>query len=284
MRDISDAVAAEQHLRYSALHDDLTGLPNRALLMDRLDGALARTERTHRETAVLFCDLDGFKRVNDTGGHTAGDRVLAEISRRFTPVVRDGDTVARIGGDEFVVIIEPWNRIAGDTTPLGPEHDRAAATDIADRIRESVRQPVTVDGVEHNVSVSIGIAFGLRGHPGPVGVLNAEQLLRGADDAMYLAKRRGRDRFEVFQSSMRTYGAERTRVETALRQALRTAQDDTGAASVHLLSAAYQPIFSACHPRPGPGFEALARLTDTHGMTISPRTCSSRSPKTSGVI
>ncbi len=271
LRDITEAVTAEQQLRHSALHDNLTGLPNRALLMDRLDGAIARVDRTKREICVLFCDLDGFKRVNDTAGHAAGDQVITEISRRLLSVVRDGDTVARMGGDEFVVIIEPWNR-NGDDGVATPEQDHAAATRIADRVREAVRRPVAVNGIEHVVSVSIGVAFGPHVPFGPGRVSRGDQLLQDADAAMYRAKGRGKDRFEIFHDGMRTDGAERTRVERILRQALRPAARppcSEGGESRPRLSADFQPIFSSATGALV-GFEALARLKDAYGNSIAP--------------
>jgi diguanylate cyclase (GGDEF)-like protein len=118
MRDITEAVDLQQRIEHHALHDGLTGLPNRALLIDRLTAALSRSARDRREVAVLFCDLDGFKRVNDTAGHAAGDAVLLEISRRLQGLLRADDTVARVGGDEFVVLVEPWNRADSPTQSL----------------------------------------------------------------------------------------------------------------------------------------------------------------------
>ena len=112
LRDITDVVLAEEQLSHGALHDPLTGLPNRALLLDRLEAALARSSRERREIAILFCDLDGFKQVNDAAGHAAGDAVLVQAATRLGAVVREGDTVARVGGDEFVLVVEPWNRAA----------------------------------------------------------------------------------------------------------------------------------------------------------------------------
>ncbi len=277
LRDITDAVEAEQHLRHSALHDNLTGLPNRALLTDRLESALARLQRTRREMSVLFCDLDGFKRVNDTGGHAAGDQVLLEMARRLQAVVRDGDTVARIGGDEFVVVVEPWNREVGDGAAATSDDDRAVATRIADRIREAVRRPTVVNGTEHVVSASIGIAYGPRYVAGVSTDVTGEQLLQDADAAMYRAKGLGKDRFEVFRSSMRTDGVQLGRVEQMLRRALRPTTDPgvaggVGACSDYAppsLSAAFQPIFSSATGALV-GIEALARLADGYGVAVPP--------------
>jgi diguanylate cyclase (GGDEF)-like protein/PAS domain S-box-containing protein len=194
LRDITDVVNAEEQLRHDALHDTLTGLANRALLMDRLGTAIVRSLREHRDVAVLFCDLDGFKEVNDGAGHAVGDAVLVETSRRLLGVIRDGDTVARLGGDEFVLIVEPWNRErqAGDA-------EREAATqhfslEIADRIIRALAEPFDVNGAQYRVSVSVGIAVG---QPVPTEVsadVIAVELLEAADAAMYEAKKSGKNR------------------------------------------------------------------------------------------
>lgn len=270
LRDITDSVTAERQLRHSALHDNLTGLPNRALLMDRLESAVARVDRSKREICLLFCDLDGFKRVNDTGGHAAGDQVLLEMSRRLRAAVRDGDTVARIGGDEFVILIEPWNR--SDDAAASREDDRAAATHISDRIRETASRPVSVNGIEHVVSLSIGVAFGPHIPAGPARVSRVDQLLQDADAAMYRAKAHGKNRFEIFHDDMRTDGVQRSRVERILRQALGPDGSSVGGergATPPRLTADFQPIFSAASGALV-AFEALARLHDAQGIAIAP--------------
>jgi diguanylate cyclase (GGDEF)-like protein/PAS domain S-box-containing protein len=280
VRDITDVVNAEQRLTHAALHDSLTGLPNRALLVDRLDAALARSGRDGREVAVLFCDLDGFKRVNDTAGHAAGDALLLEIAHRLTTVLRDDDTVARVGGDEFVIIIEPWDRpFSGDHTTVSKpdaEADRAMAQRVAERIAEVVRQPVTVNDVEHMVTASIGVTHAQLAPAGRAGPVTAEQVLQDADAAMYLAKTRGKDRVEVFEHGLRTDMAERGRVEQALREALNqpvrridTTPGDSERRGKATLAAAYQPILDA-DTMSLVGFEALARLTDSDGLDIAP--------------
>ena len=211
LRDITDEMAVEKRLKHSALHDSLTGLPNRALLVDRLNGALERSERERREVSVLVCDLNNFKQVNDTAGHAAGDVVLQETARRLEAALRDGDTVARVGGDEFVVVIEPWNRTGSDgarfpqsTEPAEEVPDRAMAIRVAERIARSLRQPIAVHGVEHVVSASIGIAFGGRSGSGDARAVTADEVLQNADAAMYCAKSRGGDGIEVFLPGMRT--------------------------------------------------------------------------------
>jgi PAS domain S-box-containing protein len=282
LRDITDAVALEKQLEHYSLHDRLTGLPNRALLVDRLEAALARSRREGREVAVLFCDLDGFKRVNDNAGHAAGDAVLAEVASRLTSVMRDEDTVARVGGDEFVVIVEPWNRTESDYPNQGAQlapstdSDRSLALLVAERVHEGLREPVTVNGVEHVMSVSIGITYSKLSAIDQAGVATAEELLADADAAMYQAKRLGKARFEVFEHGMRADLAERGRVEHVLRAALQSHSNTpprtlkpTAERRLPAFAAAYQPIFGS---RTGAlaGFEALARLTDSAGHGIAP--------------
>ena len=201
VRDVTDLVEAEERLTHSALHDSLTGLPNRALLLDRLTAALDRSTRQGREIAVLFCDLDGFKHVNDTAGHAAGDAVLVETAHRLRGAVREGDTVARVGGDEFVLVVEPWNRVDG-RSELGTGLDRTLALRVADRIVESLRTPITVHGVDHHVTVSVGVTYpsliALDGRGG----LTAADVVEEADAAMYWAKQEGKDRVGVFDAGL----------------------------------------------------------------------------------
>jgi len=276
VRDISDVMEAEQRLTHAALHDGLTGLPNRALLIDRLEAALARSARDGREVAVLFCDLDGFKRVNDIAGHAAGDALLLEISQRLHHVIREHDTVARVGGDEFVIIVEPWNRADGPAHGNTPEEefeaDRLLAVQVANRVAVALQQPVTVKGVNHVVSASIGITYATLGPGGPAGTVTAEQVLQDADTAMYLAKGRGRDRFEVFEHGLHTDVAERVRVEQLLRRALNQLMHPaavTADNSAPTFMAAYQPVFDS-GTGALMGFEALARLIDGDGLHIAP--------------
>ena len=201
LRDVTDVVEAEEKLSHDAFHDSLTGLPNRALLLDRLTEALSRSESLGREIGVLYLDLDGFKRVNDTAGHAAGDAVLIETANRLRKVVRQGDTVARVGGDEFVLVIEPWNRAdvapplddAPDTT-----FDRTLALKVADRVVGVLQAPIVVHGVEHRVTASVGITYPSAlalDHPG---TMTATHVVEEADAAMYWAKQEGKNRVEVF--------------------------------------------------------------------------------------
>jgi diguanylate cyclase (GGDEF)-like protein/PAS domain S-box-containing protein len=172
-QDIDARKVVEAQLRHQALHDQLTGLPNRALFLDRLVGALARRLRRDEQIGVCFLDLDGFKAVNDQRGHAAGDRLLAAIGERLRLTVRAGDTVARFGGDEFTVLLE-GGIVAADVARLVP------------RLMAAIEEPILLDGREERVSASIGIALSP-----PVGD-TAEALLAAADAAMYRAKELGR--------------------------------------------------------------------------------------------
>lgn len=180
--DVSHRIAAEERLAYDATHDPLTRLPNRTLLDDRLSHALERSTRTGADVAVLFLDLDGFKAVNDTWGHAAGDRVLREVAGRVAATARASDTVARIGGDEFVVVCEEAGSLDGAQT-------------LARRILHALEVPIEASGASHHVGVSVGIAVAGSGQR------DAADLLRRADEAMYRAKQAGRGRIEVDTSS-----------------------------------------------------------------------------------
>ena len=231
--------ASEEQLSRQALHDPLTELPNRALLSDRLEQALSRTRRTQRRVGVLFLDLDRFKLVNDTRGHLGGDGLLKVVADRLRSAVRPGDTVARFGGDEFVVICEEVR-------------DAAEATALADRLRETLAAPIDLDGGQLFVTASVGVAVSQRGD-------SAERLLRDADGAMYRAKERGRARTELFDETIRTKAQNRLSTELALRQALER----------HELSLVYQPILSIADNRVT-GVEALLRWARPDGIITGP--------------
>jgi diguanylate cyclase (GGDEF)-like protein/PAS domain S-box-containing protein len=200
--DISQRKQFEEQLRHGALHDALTGLPNRTLLLDRLDQAIQRTRRSPGEQfALLFLDLDRFKTINDSLGHLIGDRLLIGVAQRLQALVRPRDTVVRLGGDEFVILLDTIT-----------DHDDVSLT--VQRIEEALREPFTLSGHEVFVSASIGVSVGSQRYGQP------EELLRDADTAMYQAKARGRGRHEVFSEPLHTEALARLQLETDLRRAL----------------------------------------------------------------
>ena len=206
-QDVTDSKRAEQvsgtllaELAHQAMHDALTGLPNRALLIDRLDQSLAQAQRSGSAVAVLFLDLDRFKLVNDSRGHVAGDELLVRVAERLRRVVRPADTVARFGGDEFVMICQ-------DAGVVGH------AMHVADRVADAFRAPFPLDGDDMFLNVSIGIATS-------DGRTSSTELLRNADAAMYQAKELGRGRCEFFDETMRTEAAARLDLQTALHWAI----------------------------------------------------------------
>ena len=236
MRDTTERVMQEQALRdsesrleHQATHDPLTALPNRTLMRDRLDVALARGRRNRSGLAILFCDIDHFKVVNDSLGHSRGDALLVAVAERLAGAVRGGDTIARFGGDEFVVLAE----------------DLASADEavvLADRIEGALTQPFVIQDSEVFVTMSTGIAYG------EADELDVESLLRDADAAMYQAKARGRDRAEIFDDAMRARAVDRHQIETALRRAVARRQ----------LQVHYQPVIELRNQRMV-GSEALVR-------------------------
>jgi len=226
--DITLRKHAEEQLRHRALHDTLTGLPNRELLLDRLNGALARAVRANSRVGVLFLNLDNFKLVNDAVGHVAGDDILRTVSGRLMSAGRGGDTVARIGGDEFVIVCE------------NVEHD-AELTSFAQRVAAAIAAPISIGNRELTLTASVGIALGT--DPGV-----PEQLLHDADLAMYHAKRRGKNTAELFDESFRQHAIDRVEVERDLRRGLQAGE----------IVPYYQPIVDLATGAVV-GFEALAR-------------------------
>jgi diguanylate cyclase (GGDEF)-like protein/PAS domain S-box-containing protein len=199
--EISARKQVEAELAHAATHDPLTGLPNRALFLDRLAMALGRAERQPGAAGVLLFDLDRFKVVNDSLGHAAGDHLLIEVSDRLRQIVRPGDTVARLGGDEFIMVCEDLN---GEIDAIG----------IADRVAETLSPPFRLEEAEVTMSASVGIA--VASTPG----LEPASLVRDADAAMYRAKERGRNRWELFDESLRTRAVQRLNLENDLRRAI----------------------------------------------------------------
>src|SRR5215207_6138046 len=228
-RDVTERKALEEQLRHQAFHDPLTGLPNRALFMDRLEHALSRAKRRGSNVAVLFTDLDNFKVINDSLGHKAGDQLLIAVAERLKACLRPEDTAARLGGDEFTILVE-------DIASVGE------AVQIAERIADILRPPFTLEEQEVFATVSTGIALNSTAQEQPA------DLLRYADLAMYRAKRRGKARNEVFESSMDAKAVERLILETGLRRALVRQQ----------FRVYYQPIVALDNNKVA-GVEALVR-------------------------
>lgn len=200
-RDISDRRQAEQTIHWQVQHDALTGLPNRALFYDRLGQTLARAERSGEAAAVLFLDLDGFKNINDTMGHEAGDALLQEVAHRLTDALRREDTVARMGGDEFTIIL-----------PSIPDAD--AAIEAARKAMGVFQGPFTILNREFLVTGSIGVSLY------PFDGLDPRTLLQHADVAMYRAKDVGRNGWQLFDESMNRVVSERLALEVSLRRAI----------------------------------------------------------------
>ena len=193
--------AANRQLRHLATHDVLTGLPNRVLLDDRISQALTHAHRDKTSFAVLLCDLDRFKLVNDSLGHGAGDHLLQQVARRLTEVIRDVDTVARLGGDEFVIVLSP-----GAT--------RQDAVAVAHRIIEAMQPVVEIAGITIHTSASIGIAFY------PDDGVTVEALVAHADAAMFAAKHRGRNNVQCYAAGMEAGTHDKVRLESDLHAAL----------------------------------------------------------------
>jgi diguanylate cyclase (GGDEF)-like protein len=211
-----EAERIERQLRHDALHDGLTGLPNRACFVERLRHAAERARRDPSDSfAVLFLDLDHFKIVNDSFGHLAGDELLVEAARRLAACLRSVDTLARLGGDEFALLLEEIR-------------EPSDAARVAERLHDALRTPMTIRDSEVFTSASIGIALSGKLEEPP------QHLLRSADLAMYRAKEHGRDRFEVFDPGMHVAAMDRLRLEMDLRRAIERDQ----------LLLYYQPVVS----------------------------------------
>ncbi len=199
--DITERKAAEQRIEHLAYHDPLTNLPNRRLLNDRLTMAMSQAQRDGRMVAVLFVDLDRFKSINDSLGHRTGDAVLQELGTRLRAAVRSGDTVARMGGDEFVFLLPSIDRV-----------DEAVT--VARKVLDAVRQPFNIEGREFVVTASIGMSFF------PNHARDAETLIKQADTALFESKRRASDTFEIFDQSMSARSLDYFILENELRRAI----------------------------------------------------------------
>ncbi|HEY0080322.1 MAG TPA: EAL domain-containing protein [Pyrinomonadaceae bacterium] len=241
IQEITDRKRAEERLLHDAFHDALTGLPNRALFIDHLRLTIARAKRRKDQMfAVLFLDLDRYKIIHDSLGHMFGDQLLIGIARRLESCMRQEDTVARVGGDEFTILLEDLQ-------------DETEAVSVAERIQKELTLPFNLSGHEVFTTVSIGIA------PSSTGYENPEDIMRDADTAMYRAKSLGKARHEVFDKAMHAFAVNLLQLETDLRRALEREE----------FFIQYQPIvaldnFSLC------GFEALVRWQHPERGLISP--------------
>jgi len=200
LSDITDRKVLEEQLKHQAFHDPLTGLANRALFVDRVEHALARGERDGMRVAVLFVDLDDFKTINDSLGHNGGDEVLVAVAGRLRECFRPGDTFARFGGDEFAILVE-------DTS-------LSNATSVAYRIVDALGEPFSIGGREVMIHASVGIEFA------EAQGTRTDELLRNADVAMYVAKGKGKARYQLFEPSMHTAALRRLEIKADLRRAV----------------------------------------------------------------
>jgi diguanylate cyclase (GGDEF)-like protein/PAS domain S-box-containing protein len=239
-RDITERKEIEAYVLHQSFHDSLTGLPNRLLLLDRMSQATAHRERLHAQVAVLFMDLDHFKEVNDSLGHAAGDRLLQDVTERLVACVREGDTVARIGGDEFVVMLVELRQLAD-------------AARVAEKIIAAVSAGCQIEGSELHVTPSIGLSIF------PEDGADPDTLLRNADTAMYHAKRDGGARYCFFAPQMQEAASRRLALGSALQRAIRD-----GEFVMH-----YQPKVDAASGAIC-SFEALIRWPQADGEPIPP--------------
>lgn len=214
VNDVTEQRHYEDQLAYRATHDDLTGLPNRQLLLDRLEQAIRMADRNGSSVAVMFIDLDDFKLINDTLGHAAGDKVLRAVASRLSGLVRDTDTVARFGGDEFVVL-------------LTEQGDATARNAVIERVTHAISQPIIIDGTAHAITPSIGHASY------PESGSTADMLLMRSDMAMYQAKRLGRNRAVGYDASFDANTSERLQLVKELREAFENNE----------FVLAFQPVF-----------------------------------------
>ncbi len=229
LKDITEQKEAQEKLDHLAFHDPLTGLPNRALLMDRLEHALARAGRSESKVAIIFFDLDRFKDINDTYDHLVGDEVLRQLARRLSTNIREADTLARFGGDEFVIVSEDIC-------------DTESVAAFAQKVQDLLQKPISVGKLTFHLSASMGISLF------PRNGRSAERLLRSADAAMYRSKENGRNMFQIYNSRADARSRRRGQLESELRSAL---EED-------LFILHYQPQFNLITGDLF-GFEALIR-------------------------
>ena len=239
-RDITDRKTIQQRIQHLAYHDNLTGLPNRSLLQDRLAHSIAHAERAQRKVAVLFLDLDNFKNINDTLGHDVGDELLRQVSRRLSECVRLEDTIARQGGDEFIILLDSL------------DDDRGASV-VAQKVLNALRQAFVLGGTEQHVSGSLGIALYPEDGPDP------QTLLKNADTAMFHGKSLGKNTYQFFTSQMNIAVKRRMLLETALRRAV----------MLKSFALHYQPQINL-ETGEIVGVEALVRWKSEDGTTLLP--------------
>lgn len=238
--EVSERRLAEQRVVHMANHDALTGLPNRTLLIDRIEQAMVHAHRSGTKLAVLFLDLDRFKNVNDSLGHAVGDQLLQAVSARLSACLREGDTAARLGGDEFII-------------SLPDVHDASEVTGVLERIQAALSKPFSVSGHQLPAEASIGIALY------PDDAASVQTLMRNADTAMYHAKESGRANYQFFGTQMTERVSRRLSVETNLRSALQSAEF-----VLH-----YQPLITLSTGGIE-GVEALIRWPQRDGRLVSP--------------
>src|SRR4051794_14765600 len=236
----AEARDAAERLSHQAMYDPLTGLANRTLFVDRLERALARSDRTHIGPAVMFLDLDGFKHVNDTLGHSGGDQLLQMVAERLLEAVRSGDTVARMGGDEFTVLCDE----------LGDEQE---ATAVADRIIDALGRRFTIGSRKVTIGASVGISLSQSPRDYPA------TLIREADTAMYQAKDAGRGRWEIFRESMQAGKGALQDVSDGLELAVATGGFDL----------AYEPVVDTQRGRVAAAEARVRWHHPTHGILMA---------------
>ena len=239
-QDVSEAVEMAVKMTHLTNHDQLTGLPNRVLLHDRVVQAISRSFHSRQSIALLLIDIDNFKYLNDSLGHQVGDFVISSVAKRLNNIIDDRVTLARVGGDEFACL-------------LTAENSHVGADVVAAEFLKTAREPIEIDGISHQLSLSIGISFY------PQDAVNAEEMMRHADTAMYRAKSKGKDRFSFFSNDLQRAMHNRLDMELKLRRAI-----EANSLAVYL-----QPKYDF-ESKQVVGAESLVRLIDEDGEVISP--------------